>query len=274
MNCAARIKVLVLFLLAAAHLFAQAPGKPRTIEFSGLRWVVKQSPTPVGPGRNYFSGRGEDVWVDKEGKLHLTIAQHDGKWWSTEVYTEKSLGYGTYTYTVEGRPDRLDKNAVFGLFTWANSTFKSDANSEIDVEFARWGDPAQKILQYSVHPTRGPDLPDRGIYRERFFEEEVKIESGVSTHRIVWTPESVRVSSFDGARPLAEWACEGKPPRRAKDGGQISEPIGIPRPGRDTRAHVNLWQVDSDGDGLGEPPSDGREVEIVVEKFEFVPAGK
>jgi hypothetical protein len=268
----------LLALLAAAGQAADKPaaaGKPRTVQFSGYRWLVKQSDQRVGPGPNYFSGREENVWVDKEGNLHLKITQRDGKWWAAEVYSQKDFGHGTYVFQVTGRPDNLDQNAVLGLYTWDNTTFMTDANSEIDIEFARWGDPAQKILQYSVQPTRGPDAAQGQTYRERWFEEEPLITTGASTHTFTWLRDRVSFASYDGRRssslpkPLARWTFSGnQPARRAKDEG-VSRPVVFPRPGRNTKAQMNLWLNDSNGDGAGDAPSDGKEIEIVIEKFEF-----
>lgn len=126
------------------------------------------------------------------------------------------------------------------------------------------------LLQYSVHPVRGPDMPSNGIYQERFFEQEVWIEGGVSTHRFVWHPEFVRFGSFDGAdlKPMVEWQFNGQgSPRRPMSGGQPVQ--GIPRPGPKTHAQINLWLADMDKDRLGDPPTTGQEVEVVIEKFEF-----
>ena len=41
------------------------------ISFAGHSWSVKGSTEPIGPGPNLFSTRGENVWVDAAGQLHL-----------------------------------------------------------------------------------------------------------------------------------------------------------------------------------------------------------
>ncbi len=132
----------------------------RTIEFAGHTWAVKEAPRPVGPGPveaggNHFSYSPSDVWTDGEG-LHLTINQHDGYWWATEVILLERLGYGTYTFQTQSRTDTLDVNATFGAFTW--DSYGDDEASgrsthrEIDFEDSRWGnatDPtnAQMVVQ-------------------------------------------------------------------------------------------------------------------------------
>ena len=81
----------------------------------------------------------EDVWVDRESRLHLKISKRNDRWYAVEIISEKDFGYGEYSFYLSSRVDLLDKNVVLGLFTWDDNTFITDANSEIDIEFARWG---------------------------------------------------------------------------------------------------------------------------------------
>jgi hypothetical protein len=76
------------------------------LAFSGRNWGVKQSPSPAGPGGNLFSADSDDVWVDQDG-LHLTIQNHGGQWYSTEVVLTENLGYGTYVFQTDSRQDIL-----------------------------------------------------------------------------------------------------------------------------------------------------------------------
>jgi hypothetical protein len=87
------------------------------LSFADRNWGVKHSPTPAGPGGNLFSAGSDDVWVDQDG-LHLSIQNHGGQWYSTEVVLTESLGYGTYVFQTDSRRDILDVNATFGAFTW------------------------------------------------------------------------------------------------------------------------------------------------------------
>ena len=93
--------------------------EPQTgvISFSGYDWLVKSSDgNKVGPGPNYFSDAGEDVWVDDLDQLHLTIKNKKGAWNCTEVTLLKSLGYGHYIFQIESNIDQLDKNIVAAVF--------------------------------------------------------------------------------------------------------------------------------------------------------------
>ena len=72
------------------------------VRFSGKVWDVKTSLGSVGPGPNYFSGRAEDLFLDGKGYLHLRIAEHDGRWYSTELVGRDTCGYGTYRWVIEG----------------------------------------------------------------------------------------------------------------------------------------------------------------------------
>src|SRR4030042_1733917 len=91
----------------------------KKIDFAGKKWHVKKKLLPAGPGPNYFSDDPAHIWTDNRG-LHLTIKKRDHRWYSTQVISDGSFGYGTYVF-IHGRVDRLDPNIVFGLFTWDSS---------------------------------------------------------------------------------------------------------------------------------------------------------
>jgi len=219
----------------------------RTIEFSGYTWRVKASETPAGPGPNYFSDRPEDVWVDAEGLLHLRIVHRDGKWYSTEVFTEAPLGYGQYIFHLASRVDQLDKNIVLGLFTW-DDTAPEHNYREVDIEFSRWGDAGNDNAQFVVQPWNNPGNMHR-------FNAELQADE--STHGFDWRADRVFFQSMQGRQPfpgpagseIAAWTYAGD---------------DIP-PAGEGNARINLWLLN------GNPPSDGAEAEVIIEAFEFVP---
>lgn len=217
---------------------------PRTIQFSGRSWTVKSSDSQVGPGPNYFSDKGPDIWVDENDKLHMRITHRDGKWYSSEVITDEVLGHGKYTFTLEGRVDQLNENVVVGLFTWDSSAPEFNYR-EVDIEFAKWGnatDPTNS--QYVVQPY---DTPDNLV---RFASA---LDSDFSTHSLDWQPDRVDFSSHQGHGSLLgpeifTWSNTGDdiPPEGTTSGN----------------ARINLWLFQ------GAPPSDGQELELIIEAFD------
>jgi hypothetical protein len=246
---------------------------PRTeneVTFSGRKWDIKSGYN--GPGPNTFSNAYENVWVDEKGYLHMAITKHeDGSWYSSEVISQENMGYGTYAFTIQGNPLEFASNVVLGLFTWDNNTFFNEANSEVDIEFSKWGDAADKFpLTTSVQP----------VFFGTYYAERSKqhlIDSslldGVSTHIFTWTDTLITWKSFKGddfrnAEPFATWSFGlNNPPRRKEENGNQSQPVVIPAPGATTNARINFWTLRYVADG----PSDGRNHEIVVRKFEYLP---
>ena len=233
---------LVLGLAPALALIVPTPGAAqtagRTVTFAGASWAVKASAGLIGPGPNLFSDSPENVWVDDAGQLHMRITARDGQWRSAEVILDRSLGYGTYRWTVASPVGRLDPNVVLGLFTWSDD---ADYNHrEIDIEVARWGDAAgASNAQYVVQPW------DRAGNLRRF----VQPDAAPTTHEFTWTSKSV---SFRSATPSGEtisaWTYKGR---------------DVPRAGNE-RTRMNLWL------NGGAPPADGAEVEVVLSGFTFV----
>lgn len=218
----------------------------RIIEFSGMEWTVKSSTAPVGPGPNYFSSGAESVWVDEKGQLHLKVIHKDGRWYCAEVVTADVLGYGTYQFELRSGAEQLDKYAVLGLFTWDNTAPQANYR-EIDIELARWGEANGPNAQFVVQPW------DRTGNRYRF---HIDPQAGSSTHRFVWAPERVEFLSFLGSAQspdpqdiVEQWSYTG---------------TDIPPSGA-ANARINLWLFG------GRPPSDVKEIEVILSSFEFIP---
>lgn len=253
---------------------------PNTIVFSNLFWHIKSSDVYEGPGNNLFSG--SNVWKDSEGKLHLRITKgNDGKWYCSEIYSDSNFSYGTYRFYIESSnlgPLSLNENVVFGMFTWDDNSFYNMANTEIDIEFAKWGwsgavSNPLNTLQYSVQPTNGGKNTER-LYRPASLPNL----GNYSTHIFNWTPQKISFYSYAGydiTNPktlTATWAFDDSESARFKDeGGKCSMPIVIPEPTQTTKVRINLYLFDANGDGIGDPPGDNKEIEVVISKFEFIP---
>lgn len=241
--------------------------------FSGRNWTIKEyENTQWGPGPNYFSAHPNDVWVDSKDRLHLTINQRDGKWFSTEVVSTDTFGYGTYTFTVIGDFVNMPENITLGLFTWDDNTFYEAANSEVDVELSKWGDAdTLQTLNYAVQPVFfGQENPERN-YRAQLDNPEVLI--GVSTHEFTWAPDIITWRSWKGETKqpdnlIAEWEFDENMPARIKyENGNESKPIVIPEPGNTTNARINLWLQT----WVNPAPTDGQEHEVIIKSFAFTP---
>lgn len=235
--------VAALFALAATPSLAGP-----IIDFSGYRWMVRDY--AGGPGPNEWSA--DNVRLEPDG-LHLTIAQSpEGIWHCAEVLMTAPLGFGTYSFEVEGDVDGLDPNIVLGLFNYPGSAeIGPDGTNEIDIEFARWGNPARPApLNWTVYPAGLG--PEPGHSDARF-----EPKSTVTTHRFVWSRRSVAYSSFDAKasspdKPVAQWTYEPADPIT-----QIpQQPLVV---------HLNFWLLD------GKPPASGKPAEIVIKSFLFMP---
>ena len=214
----------------------------RTITFSGYTWNVKYTPILAGPGPNYFSDDPADVWVDGNGYLHLNIVYRDGIWYSTEVICNEILQYGEYTITLGSRVDLLDKNAVFGFFSWDDKASQYNYR-EIDVEFSRWGEDTALNAQYVVQPW------DVSGNRHRF---AMDLSGEDSVHRFDWRPDRIQFDSWDGNSSLLQtWT--------------YTNTTYIPPTGAGN-ARINFWLFN------GQAPSNSQNVEVIIKSFQFEPA--
>lgn len=227
-------------LATAALCTVSAPAShaaTRTIRFSGYRWEVKASTGRVGPGPNYFSASKSNVWVDARGRLHLRITKARGHWRVAEIGLDHSLGYGTYTWTLGSRVDRLDANAVLGLFTY-DSTSAADAHREIDIEASRWGhanDPTN--AQFVVQP-----------YNRAGNLRRVRLGSQLrATLSFTWTKTGLSWHAPQATPSAYVYRGADRPAR----GNEV--------------ARINLWL------DRGRAPARGKPFEVVIRSFDFQP---
>jgi hypothetical protein len=224
----------------------------RRIEFSGLAWTVKD--LFWDPGPNEFSGSAQNVSVDAQG-LHLRITHRGGRWLCSEVASENSFGYGRYIWTVSSPAAGLNENCVLGLFTFDADAPRA-AYRELDVELSRWGDPSSPTnAQYVSQP-----------YTQAGHLHGFTLQPGaepVSTQIIDWRRDGIRFRSIRGdfAEPpdasylLQEWLY---PP------ADLFAQPQVPEPGKGN-VRMNLWLFNR------KPPSDAREVEVVIRRFTYIP---
>ncbi len=222
---------------------ATAIRSARTISFSGYNWSVKSSVDEaagifwtVNPGQNYFSHYVNNVWVDEQGRLHLKVTQQNGKWYCAEVRCSDHLGYGKYTFSLSSGFEQINENVVLGLFTYDDETIFP--NREIDIEFSRWGTPLNENGQYVIQPW----YVTGNIQRFNVIHNSLD-----SIHSFTWNPQSINFQShYSDETSIQSWSYEGG---------------NIPRTGTEN-LRINLWLN-------AQSPSDGEEVEVVIDKFEF-----
>jgi len=216
----------------------------RTVQFSGYEWKVKSSEGRVGPGPNYFSDSLDNVTVDGQGQLHLRITKRNGRWFCAEVISRLSFGYGTYRFYLRSAVNNLNPQVVLGMFTWDDDPAYN--HREIDIEMSRWGHASNKDAQFVLQPY----TKARNIVR---FSISTALQT--TTHSFTWKPESVFCQSLAGHYDA--------PPEPGFIIQQHLFTQGVPRPGEEN-ARINLWLM------VGAPPSDGKEQEVIISKFEFV----
>ncbi len=212
-------------------------GQARTIHFAGVDWYVKNG-GPYGPGPNYWSDSEQSVWVDAQGRLHLTIRQENGLWYCSEVYTVKKTTYGEHRFLVDGWVDRMDKNIVLGLFVYANDA------AEIDIEYSKWGyENKEDVGSYTVQPYSTPGNQ---------YTFKSPLDSSKTTHFFNWQPSYVMFGSmhghYYGAPPsqnyyIAKWVYSGD-----------DNPSDL----HNLHTHINFWLNN------GEAPQNLSVLEVII----------
>ncbi|WP_433963598.1 hypothetical protein [Tunturiibacter gelidiferens] len=229
----------------AALAIVDGVGKPQIaptvpIKFSGYDWGVRTIASDRG-GQN-LPYEGDNAWVDPQGALHLRIKKKENKWSCAEVEMNRSLGYGTYIFTVRDT-SHLEPAAVLSLNTFDDWGGEQNYR-EVDVEMSQWGDGSSKDnAQFGIQPFYVPGNV------APFVEPAGKL-----THSFHWEPGRVKFVTVRG-----DSIREGAP--------VVAEHVftsGVPSPGHE-KMQLLFYVVASDKYPMQ------KESEVVLEKFEYLP---
>jgi len=248
------------------------PVETGDIFFSGYYWNIKNSNgTQVGPGPNRFANSSSNIWLDSNNYLHLKITKSNNIWSCAELISVKEFGYGRYIFTTGSDLTTLNEKVVFGLFSWDDYSFQKQANSEVDIEFARWNNASDSLLlTYSAQPVW---FDNAAPYPERTRKPQMQVSKlkGPCTHMFKWSSgkilwETYEGNTYPGNNLLATWSFDStNVARRKLEGGLTSDAIVVPAPSDSTNVRFNLWLLN------GIAPSDNKEVEVVIKSFKFLP---
>jgi hypothetical protein len=210
---------------------------PTMLTFSGYEWQVRQIPSDRGGQNDYDPS---NAWTDAEGLLHLRLANRDGHWTSAEVILNRSLGYGTYAFTVRDT-STLDPAAAFGMLTWDEAALDQN-HRELDIDISRWGDPSVPNGQYVLQPYYVPANVARFL-----------APAGTLTHAFRWEPGRASFRTVEGRNTMAGTVVARK-----------EFTSGVPSPGTE-RVRINLYYF------RYAPRQPQKDVEVVVERFQYLP---
>ena len=227
--------VLAVATIKGAGEPASRPAK--TLSFSGYDWEVRQIASDRGGPNEYDAS---NAWTDADGFLHLRLAMREERWTSAEVILTRTLGYGTYAFTVRDTSS-LDPSAAFGMLTW-DDLGPEQNHREMNIEISQWGDRSIPNAQFVLQPYYVPANVAR-----------FAAPPGTLTHSFRWEPGRAWFRSVRG--------------RNATGGGLIAQhefTSGVPTPGTE-RVRMNLYFFRY----APQPPL--KDVEVVIERFQYLP---
>jgi hypothetical protein len=226
---------------AVAVTHGQEKSSSFFVDFSGFTWRVRWKPSDRGGTSNPYNP--QNVYTDKAGALHLQIVERDGRWTCSEVNLTRSLGYGTYSFTVED-VSGLEPAAVFGMFAWDYSTDREN-HREFDINISRWGDPNNKNAEFALQPQSVP------VNISRFVAPPGKLQ-----HTIEWRPGKItmitsRASGAAGDSIVSRHVFTSE----------------VPTPGSESVRMTLFVYWNPNGKLFG----DLHRAEVVVDRFAFLP---
>lgn len=203
----------------------------------------------IGPN-NWNSS---NVWVDAYQRLHLKLSHSPttGGWTSAELYTKVKFSFGTFRWFVQGAIDRFDPNVVLGLFTYGGVDF----TNEIDIEVAKWGqtNPQASNYFYTIYPYA------LGVAKPTSSGTRLSLQGTYTTHQFIWLPRSVALQIQGGFITTSQT-------KHLIFSYTTPANFSCATPYASAPLHMNLWSH------KGKPPTDGKEVEIIIHNFQYIKA--
>lgn len=230
------IAFMLLMLPASANIYPTG----NTLPWAGYNWVLK-SGHGLAPSNNNWSASGNNIWVDDNGSLHMTIKKDVGNWNCTELISQHDYLYGKFTWKInESSPIfSYDKNSVLGLFTYA------DDRHEVDIESSRWQRDQNNLLLFTVQPY---SVNSKGYLPSVNTSGKVTDQAGYDGHGITLSfdrePTYIDFNAWDNNGNLI--ACE-----------HFTNVSAIPTNPQNIR--MNFW--------LRAPPSNGQDLEVVIDSI-------
>ena len=219
-----------------------------TLYFSGYNWTIQKISTPTGIGNTRFWYNSSSDYVDGNGYLHMGLLRVGGVTYSSGINNTQALGYGTYTFDIQGNIGSLDKCAVLGIFTWDNEpeVGANLYNREIDfLEASKWCEASvSKTGSSVVQPA------DAGQYTGQYTTFNVSTPDDVML-TATWLADyvNIRLSDASTSRVISNWTYTGS---------------NVPTPGH-AFMNINLWQYNTGTIATSQ--------QVVIKSFGFTPAG-
>jgi hypothetical protein len=218
---------------------AEAPQpRPRTVTFSGYEWTVRQVASDRG-GFNQYAA--DNVRVAGDGALHLSLTEQAGIWYSSEVVLTRTLGYGTYTFSMRDAGP-LDPAALLTFYTYDEDA-PAENFREMAIALRRPDARARLSGQYILQPS------DVAANVARF-----TAPAGMVTHSLRWEPGRVVFATNRGSRPAPALS----------NGVQHEFTVGVPSTGKE-RVRIALYYF------RNAPVPPQRNVEAIIERFQHFP---
>jgi hypothetical protein len=124
----------VLALVAPAPVASAVERSDRVLNWSGYRWLVRQTTTPADPGHNLWGDSRWNAGTLRDGSLRLNISK--GR--AVELIGPPT-GYGSYRWVVRTDVRTVDPFRVIAFFV-------RGTGGEQDIEFSRWGEAGQPLV--------------------------------------------------------------------------------------------------------------------------------
>ncbi|MCO5251610.1 MAG: hypothetical protein M9949_09345 [Candidatus Kapabacteria bacterium] len=230
---------------------------PDGISFSGYNWQIKSTDN-IADSRYFCLTDKSNVRIDDEGHLVLKLTSMDAIWHGAELITQEKFGFGTFKIQIETDFTDFDRNVSFMASAINVTEDIFEGMTQAGLRYSFYGEENNpNPLSYILYAT------DKKYAEEYNSGNQYSQSKSVTTHEIKVLPDELVFESYSGTTKDEQLA---KYSTKTSDGtGNDFLDISFSKTFPSNKFIFTVC--------LGEfnEPEKGKDVEIKILKFEFIP---
>lgn len=197
--------------------------KDGKITFAGLQWKVIEKTEAESLNDIFYASSSKNVFVDKDGNLHLMITKQNDTWMGAYIESIDSFAFGKFLINIQTKVKEIDQNS-FIQFAVKREGRNIDGMTEAGINI--YGKPIyleKQHIEYYLYTTEHKFvLLKNPIIEENNYKEPLQ-------HSVQIEPDAIGFSTFTENRSLyTHFVQKGKKIKTENEDEIVYSKTGIP----------------------------------------------
>jgi hypothetical protein len=160
------------------------------ITFAGLQWKVIEKTEAESLNDLFYSSSSNNVFVDKDGRLHLLITKQNDTWMGAYIESSDSFAFGSFFIDLETKVNEIDQNS-FVQFSVKREGRNIQGMTEAGINI--YGKPIyleKQYIEYYLYTTEHKfALLKNPVIEENYYKENLKHSIQISADAIGYSTQ-------------------------------------------------------------------------------------